>query len=391
MEAAQSAGAITATIGGGAAPYYNPAGIAAGDAHAIDVGANVYGLRIVRAPDLVRGPEGERGGARVVDWMIAPTMLAYVRRFSERWYGAAGIYVSRTSDLSLTAELETREEARWLVAVKFAQSEYYAGLGAGVRLSPRLRIGASLLGVYESQSFNFAQAGHAVDGRAASLINIQSSKSYDLTLRAGVQWQASRWLALGLAVFAPNVVVARRVNHALAVAGANEPAPSSLERRTFRTAGALTGAPGVRAGAAWLYASGWVALDGTLSPPLDSDELELDRKLSFNVRLGWLQAIAAAWKIGAGAFTDRNPLRGRGADYYGLTFGFTNTRRYPLADGRSVSFVTGVSGRYAFGAGESFGTTAPSLTPGSAFLVEERDSHIRNHELSASIGSGVTF
>jgi hypothetical protein len=282
-----------------------------------------------------------------------------------------------------------------LVAVQFVESEYYAGGGAGVRISPRLRLGASLLGVYESESFTFVQVGRAADGRSASTVSIRSGTSYDLTLRAGLQWEPARWLSIGVALFAPNLVVARKSSGAVTspVPGSEVTSTSdiSLSTDTQRGGARFTGAPGVRAGVAYRHEGGWVALDGTISPPMQSGDLGVDRKLSFNLRLGMVQTLSGTWSLGAGAFTDRNALRARGTDYYGLSFGVMNTRRYLLHSGRAISFVTGLSGRYAYGSGASFGTTVPSLAPGQPFMLQQHDGDIRSHELSASIGSAVSF
>jgi len=394
IEAAQSGGAITATISAGAAGFYNPAGVAGGSSNSVDVSANAYGLRLYRVEQLVTGPEGEHQGERVVDWVIAPTLLSYVRKLSPRWYASFGLFVPKTTDYILQSTLNTVEGARWFVTRAERSNEYYAGGTAALRITPTLRIGLSLLGVYTAQAYGLTEAG-GLDQRTLSLIVQTSAKSYELTMRAGVQWEPLPKLAIGLSVYAPNVIAAQRIVVGAAFTG---PSISDPERQNFeiiqetrRNEGrVLGGAPGVRLGAAYRHARGWLALDGTLNLPLHAASLVGARQTEFNLRAGMSQDLTASWRLGAGLFTDRNASREDGIDYYGLTFGASNTRQYDLRDGGVVRFVTSISARYAYGRGTLSGSLVPSLNSATPEFVDYPTEAV-SQELSVSIGSGVSF
>ena len=165
-------GAITATITAGAAGFYNPAGVAGGASNSVDVGANAYGLRLYQVDQLVVGPMGEHQGERVIDWVIAPTLLSYVRKLSRRWNAAFGLFVPKTSDFALQTRLDTVEGGRWLVTRAERHNEYYAGGTAALRVAPALRLWAeSARCVQRSRQWphgerRWARAAHGLAGRA---------------------------------------------------------------------------------------------------------------------------------------------------------------------------------------------------------------------------------
>jgi hypothetical protein len=338
---------------------------------------------------------GEHQGERVIDWVIAPTLLSYVRKLSQRWNAAFGLFVPKTSDFALQTRLDTVEGSRWLVTRAERHNEYYAGGTAALRVSPALRFGLSLLGVYSAAANGLTESGGGLEQRTVSLVAQNSSKSYELTLRAGVQWQPSPELAVGLSVYAPNIIVANRIDVGAAFSG---PVGSDPDHRNFETVQGtrrnqgrvLGGAPGLRLGVAYRYGYSWVALDGTLNLPLQADFPAAPRRTGFNLRAGVSHELTPSIRLGAGLFTDRNLSRADGIDYYGMTFGFSNTRRYDLRDGRVVGFVTSISGRYAFGRGNVDGTEVPSLRAQTPVFLDHPTPAV-SQELSVSIGSGVSF
>jgi len=394
MEAAQSGGAVTATIGGGASAFYNPAGLASGAASSIDASANAYGMRLYRIDGMLRGPEGESTDGRVVDWIIAPALLSYVRRMSRVSLSFA-IFIPATNDLSTTDELRTRGGTRWLFSIELRDTRYYTGFGLGARVSSRLRVGVSVLGVYDSQSTRVMLAGGGPERRALSLFSRDDAKTYGVNARFGVQWEPHRSLSLGLNVIAPDLVLMQRNQTANATilpedgGSGSSFLPQQVDET--RTRPVLGGAPGVRVGAAYRYPRGWASLDGTLNLPLRAREAEDDRKLGFNLRLGMTHELSPAWGLGAGAFTDLNPLRARGTDFYGGTLGLKYSHDYTLRAGGAVSFVTGLSGRYAYGTGPSFALDLPTLLPGVQPRLTNAIGRQRTHELSATIGTSVVF
>lgn len=394
VDAAQSAGAVTATIEGGAATFYNPAGLARGRANAIDASANAYGLRIYSIDGLLRGPDGESRDSKVVDWLIAPSLVSYVRAFGQVAL-AFGLFIPAANDLSVLADLRTNAGTFWMASVDDRETKYYAGFGLGLPLGSGLRLGFSLLGTYESSAVRIVIAGGGPDARTLSLFSRSDVRAYGLNARFGVQWQHGRW-ACGLTLVAPDLVAIRAIREASA---ATLPADVGMRGITFVPAertrrnvgGALGGAPSLRAGAAYLFGATSVAVDATLNAPLRSTRLQEERKVSFNLRLGVSEDVSTAWSLGAGLFSDLNPFVEAGTDFYGGTAGVQYRRTYALSDGSELGFATGLSARYAFGRGTSFSLSLPSIAPGSEPLIAIGSGSQRTHELSATLGTSITF
>jgi hypothetical protein len=399
IEAAQTAAAVTAVVSGGAAAFYNPAGLANDASSSIDASLSAYGLRFFSAESVLSGPEGETEPARVVDWVLVPSMVAYVRELKPRLNGSFGIYVPQTQDYLLQARLKTNEGTEWTAVQREAGNAYYAGFGIGYELLPNLRVGGSLLGVYATDNSSVALAGGAksdsrVHAVGITLSSIESSREYGVTARCGLQWDVLPELVLGLTVYAPSVTLLRVLDQAslLATVGVGDMDAVIIDDQGERSlSGDVGGAPGVRMGGAYRYARGWAALDATLNLPLQGDDASTTRELSWNLRAGGVYKFNETYEIGGGLFTDRNPVKAHGLDYYGFTGGVIHTHVYELKDGGALRLITGLSIRYAYGSGEIFGNNVPPLSDRNNPVFDSVTFDARGHELGANIGSSISF
>jgi len=396
LDAAQAGAAVTAISTGGAAGYYNPAGLAASVAPTLDANLNAYGVRLYRVPRLLEGPAGRSSGVRVFDTVIVPTLFAHVMRLNFRWVASGGIYIPKAQSYSLSARLRTANGTDWRITQDATADLRYFVLGLGARISERLRLGVSVLASAESSRSLLSVAGQdpAATAPGLSLLSDQGRGEYGGSLRVGGQWDVSKVVTLGATLISPTLIVAHRERDLtvanLRDAGSGASSGFYGDTSKFQIGAELGGAPSLRVGGALSHGRGVVLADATLNFPSDAPAIAQDRKLSWNLRAGTLYTLSQTWRLGAGLFTDRNPLKQPGIDDYGVTLGGSHTTRYELRDGRTIAFISGASLRYAFGIGKIQGIKVPgAAAAGSEF--ESISTDATNHELSVNIGTGVTL
>jgi hypothetical protein len=395
-QAAMTGAAVTATTSGAAAGFYNPAGLAQSKESSIDASLSAYGLRLQHFNPVLVGPDGSTTDAHVTDWVLVPSMVAYVRKINEKWFGSFGVYVPRTQNYVSRARLDARDGTTWLGVQQAQSNAYYMGFSMGAQVHRDLRLGFSLFGLYSASYSYESLAGGRLDmpnGTKSTASNLNAARDYGLTARFGLQWDINAHWSIGASVYAPSITLLRTLDQTAVTTSSSSTGNDMLTLQDHggrHFAGSLGGAPGFRMGAAYYYERGWVSLDATVNPPLDFTGANLDRRFSWNLRAGAIYRFSNSYTGGAGFFTDRNAAKGPGADYYGLTVGALNTREYKFEDKRTLKFTTGVSLRYAFGYGHQ-DVLAVDSSQGASTIITTAHGRVTANEISVNVGSGISF
>ena len=411
-QALLSGGAVTATIDEGSAIWYNPAGLAAVTSPSLDLSANAYGLRFYHAPGFLTAANGSAATLDVVELIVVPTALSIVRPLNGRVRLGLGVFVPRANDLVLRGDLDAGSDGRWLVSLAEYDRLTYAGGSLGWAVTPTLRLGFALLGVYEYEQSSLQVAGGRpsdadadADADAVSFVStgaVSTRASFGAMLSFGGQWELWKQWRLGLSVRSPSYnVYSNSANSgfttsAVSIGGFTSTSFFPQAERSSRSTFSQTTPVQLRAGFAWVGARSSVALDGDVQPGLRSRDG--DRKEArFNVRVGAQYQLAPRLSFGGGLFTDRDtePDDSSGSGplhFYGGSAGVRWGRLYQV-DGeerRSFDFTTTLGLRYAFARGKhaALGVRAvdqplPPVTtrPGDAIV----------HEIMVHIGSGFYF
>ncbi|MFT3925374.1 MAG: hypothetical protein QM778_22740 [Myxococcales bacterium] len=397
-EAAQMAGAITAIVSDGAAVYYNPSGLANTKAASLDASLSTYGVRFIAVKDLLEGPQNSVG-AKYTDWVVVPSLVSHVLKLSERWRFSYAVIVPRVQNYSVEVTLRAPDETRWQALQQEQSQEIDIGAGVGGYVLDNLRFGASLLGIYNTDNLiSSAFAGNPMyPNMAVSALSLVSTHDYGLSVRTGLQWDALPQLAFGVMVVSPNLVVVRNTtdNGSVFTPGnaAGVPPVQNFDRSSDTSAAFdLSGVPQVRMGGAYHYGPGSVTLDSTLNFPLNNLTYEGDRKFSWNLRAGMRHRLTDTVSIGSGLFTDRNPYRKHGADFYGFTLGASFAKVFDLSKGGSLSVLTSLNVRYAYGYGTATGSKVPALENAVGGLsFDAVSTGVRINELGVSLGAGLKY
>lgn len=417
-DAVLTGGAVTATEAEGAALFYNVAGLAAVPEDAIDVTVTALTARIYRAPGLLRAPGGARSDAGMTELLTLPASATYVRRTGRHAAMSFGLFNPQRNDYSLEARLRPGasgpgagsrgdgSDGEWSLVATETSSSLVAILGFGFEAAPGLRVGVSAAGGYRSAFGALSLAGGTTD-RFETRAAVLSLTTVGLELGAGVQCELAPWLHLGLSVRTPALDVLQRLSLTDTRTSREPDGRTTFENRradaTSLDAFGLTSPLRARAGAAFVFRGGWVALDGGLSLGLDEAHATR-RRPQWNVRFGGKIAVSDVVALGAGLYTDRSPYRGgrfggeAPTDFYGLTAGVELGDRHRLAEGEeheTIALRTTIAARYAYGVGRidaytlGGGSAGGAVTGGAAGMTEP--SALIVHELALSIASALVF
>jgi len=411
-DAALMGGAVTAVVNDGSSVWYNPAGIAGVAVDTLNVSGSAFILRSHRVPRLLSSASGPSVPGEVLEFVSVPSALTYVRPLSSTVRIALGVFVTQATDQTLETILELPKVSpelpvpgRVLLALDYSAQTYHAGLSVGWKVLPKLWVGASLMASLEQTDGSTLYSGGTVDSSEGSSALFNQSQLYKTTnlgllVNAGAQWQVTPQLRLGLSVQSQSYAVFNSFSAPSVRAGVVS--TEQLSVFSFGVAdseGSSVGfeayaPPRVRLGAAYTGRKLTVVVDGDVRPGNRAG-----RKTNYNARVGARYAFSEDIAVGAGAFTDRSPVRltdafgARDIDFYGATLGLNYVtalalRRKVGAD--KVTFSTTVALRYAYGRGQIGGLVVPTVADDLTAL-RSTPTRLTTHEVGVHLGSSVFF
>ena len=399
-EASLAAGAVTATTSEGSALWYNPAGVASVADSRLDVSGSAFMLRVHHVPSFLRVVGEGAEAATIAEIVSIPAAATYVRRVGARVHLAAGVFVPSHTDYTLRASRVTSVGSQWVNTETVLDDDTHAGFGVGVEVTPTLRVGASLFGVYRSSSGSAQFVGGTASSGGSDSYDAVSSlhayRSVSIEVGVGVQWAPAPALRVGVSLRSAGIQLyesayVTEVTASASAAGGARFTPRLSTESAFGF-GVVTPLK-LRAGVAWVGARGGLALDADIAPgerSLHDDP----RAFNWNVRVGGRIRVREHLAFGAGLFTDRSPYRADGVrgerrlDFYGGTVGveFGNSLTVVNAPAPRLTFSTTVGLRYAYGAGE---TDAMQIDAQSA--ISTVAAALSVHEVGVNVGSTLRF
>jgi hypothetical protein len=411
--AAMAAAAVSATVADSSATWYNPAGLGAVERSQIDVSATAYTVRVYSTPRFLSTASGVSKDGSVVEFVTIPTQIAYVRRLAPGVSLGLGYFVPQASNFVLRETLDVgtaSEGSQWQVAATVSNIQHTAVAALGLALSPRVRIGFSLVGGYAAltEAFTLFGALHQAGATTALSSRTAIGTSTRISIEAGAALQAdlSSEFALGINLRSPRLRLYENTDSSASVAsGMAIGSAVGLSAEAFEPKSSAglellrTGRAGVAL--AYRFESGWVAAEVDLQPALHRSQSNVDRDTLVNARIGFYRAVLPYVALGAGAFTDRAPdavraglLFGAG-DFYGGTAGVEFSNEHRLAPSEPVDslvFSTVFAIRYAFSDGH-FGRAVadPAALMAGAEPFQGAHGVLRTHEIGLYVGSGLQF
>jgi len=421
-QASLSGGAVSATIAGAESVWINPAGLSRVEGNRIDVSGTIARVSFTHLEDalsLDAGP-GQRFDEDLdsTDFTTIASAVAFARRLDPDFSMGLGLFTPESFEINQTQDLAATvmdPSSRALLVTQSGsfhgvREDFAAGGGAGLRLSPRVRLGAALFGTYRDMT-NDAQVFVSnrdveTDANQLSVLGVQRSEFSGAGLMAvlGAQADVTDDLTLGLSLRSPEVLLWRteRTRDSTSVAvgsgGASNGATGDTQDQHIQAAQA-SAARIVAAGAVKLGAAR-ISAELEVLPPFTSSAAGVEGDLTCNGRIGLLVPLGESVTLGAGLFTDLSPQSAPdqftqvSIDYYGVTLGLEYATRLTLAKeegaeaSRAVEFRTVLALRYAYGEGEGQGFEYAPFEPDS---LRSTRVDVVAHELSVYIGGGVSF
>ncbi len=415
-QAVLTAGAIVASSHDTAAIWYNPAGLGENARGRIELSATALTLRDRPIPDgLAIDLPSARAQASISsrEVYVVPAALGVAKSLDDGISIGAGLFVTEQDQFSYKRSLHA-QDATTALDVSGALTgnlvRYHAGGALGYRVSPRVRIGVSLFGVYEDyREFRKLFASAAMSGGYTStflqrLVDARVSR-FGAEALGGVQIDAGCGWRLGATVESPRYVFrehAETDNSTVLVSTGTAPPitasqvdhdPLGVEGTGFTHPARFTAGAARRDGAIDLSAELAVRLSGRGAAA---------QHAVWDARAGLVWEATPRTVLGAGLFTDRSGAAAPAhfpdyrVDYYGISAGWKRLSTVRLAGEHAdtLRFSTTIAVRYAVGLGEAtrirfdFSQTAAT---GLVGRVDDERVNVRDQELSIYIGSGLEF
>lgn len=400
-QAMLTGGAVTAIVSDGASAWFNPAGLGHAQRNQLDVTGSAYGLNIYSTKSLLVLPDGSSADAKVTDWVLVPSVLSYTRELNEDTVVSFGLFVPRTNDFELRTGVTNLSQTVG-ATVTTILNEYDYSLAIARRFGSKLRIGATVAGIYLSRrDFTQVAAGTsgAVDQPFYTGSDYTTEGDYGLRMTLGVQWEPATNWALGISVQSPIFTGWSDVGSTVAAGAAGPQAGLS----PF----ALSGQQGVigvwdfttparlRAGVAYQLGATQLLLDADVSTPIElpqelPDATFFNRNWVANARVGALHAVRPGLTLGGGVFTDLSGREQFKTQFAGAAFGVELESQHTADEQkRELTFSTTLGVRYAYGWGEVRGVRLTS--DGAGFAQQPAAAPVTVHEIALNVGGGVDF
>ena len=410
-EAALTGNTVAAMVSDGSSLFYNPAGLAAAERDQVDVAATVTMLRFHDLPSFIKTTSGATGDGSFTEFRSVPSALSYVRGIGPNLRLGIGLFVPEASSWSIDVPLSSGGNSFYLNTIN-EEALNYGVVGLGMRVNPRLRLGASLSGLYLSRVIGATAWAeyNQPDGsvRMFGLSQLFSIMAIGTAMTLGVQWEPARQLRIGAALRSPVFAIrTSQVGSVVVAAAATAPPAANLDTVPVRET--TFGFYQVRAlhprlGVAWTWGKSWASVEGDYQPALETPKLAVVLRPTWNLRAGALLAMSDTSWVGFGAFTDRSPeerpdgVTANRINFYGVSAGVRLDHPHRLGPDEkveSVVFSTSFALRYAHGAGEIVGVLFEQTPPAPDTPFEELATNslvpTSVNEVSLYIGSTLYF
>lgn len=412
-DAALQAGAISADVKGGGAAWYNPAALASLTGLRLDVGVNGYALKFGGTADLAPPTPGtDVTRFTRLDLNVVPTALTLTRRFGP--VGAAfGIFVPSQAASALRTHFESPSNEDG-VQIDYAYDastrfqSYHAGLALGFDATERLSLGGSFFVNYQTLVDTLSTSlittrptGNLIESSHYTLDSVQLGAEFVFGLRYAF---LPGWRIAGV-IRSPSILLAERtqVVDTRAAGGAGTANGSNDFHESLAIDTSIISPFRVHAGLSHDFSPDWRgAVDASLLFPFESEQLGIDLRTTWNLRVGVRHQLGKRVALGGGLFTDRSPngepreFQDTQLDFYGATVGIDLGTVYgvyakndvPYAQPKGLLFGTTFALSYAVGTGTVMQAQVAQTDTGSVNRMNVPQNVVA-HEFTLHVGTTV--
>ncbi len=405
-EAAMSAGAVTAVVDDGTGGWYNPAGIAQVERSTVDASGSATQLRIAETPHLLQSASGTFADGGYYELNGIPSAVTASRRLEPGLVLSLGVFVPSLinhTDRVRIDETIGGATTTWQLVQQENVQRYYAGITLGYALSPTVRIGVTLYGLYRQQTTvsQFFGGSEGPGGYVNGVSALASLQSAGIELGLGVQWEMVPGLHFGASIRSPalQLGVLRRATVTEIAASRDGVIFTPTDDSGLVSRVEVVTPVRLRLGFAYRFDRGWVGVDADVSHELSLPDLGIERRWLVNVRVGGRYEVDPGISVGGGLFTDLSPvsqLQTYGEtriDFAGGSIGFELHTPHSMAEGEpaeTMVFSQTFALRYALGIGTVGGLRFDTTQPVGS-QVEVYGTSTTVHELALHLGSELHF
>ena len=419
-EAAIMGGAVVAAGRGGSMAWYNPAGLGANRHGRIEASAQLFMIRLRRlSGGLVTDlPDGSHSASiKSRELLVLPSSTVWILRVAPRASVALSLFVPNFDEIDIDTFAQRRNapiQYAQQIKVLYQQRRYDVGPSFGFEPIPTLRIGVGAYVVYDktvesSRAWAWGNDESQKTERFVQTDLYESVRSWGAEFVAGLQWQPTDYLHLGVTVRSPRLWFAQKsTRSAVAASGGHTPQGGEYSDLSFEPTlrSGLTrpnDPTTVTAGLAYQWRSGTVAFEADVSPGRRGGDDD-GARATWGARLGARGKIARNLSLGGGVYHQRSALvvAKDFLDFDVDTWGFTlgGELRRPVTLGKHerahrLVFTTVVGLRYALQVGRA-GRMRIDLADlsdqhGEVLVTTGGPASARLHDLALQLGSGLEF
>lgn len=394
-DAALFAGAASATSTSASALWYNPARLSESAHHAVDLAASAYMIRFGGERE-IRSDAPSLGTTSYASPSLqaVPTAAAYARELLGMT-AALGLFVPNVVVADPRSVARAGEATRVAIDRSYELTEYYAGVGLGGRVTPRLSLGGAFFGYLGDASFTDIFVNPSARGGAAASTVTWDEQRYGVMASLGLAYAATDDLTLALTLRGPvGAVDASRQGTEVRTSTDGEVSVARVDRAPEARWLAPTK---VTLGAAYdlgpkVRLSAELRVRGPLGRGRVSEPAMVDLRLGARAKLG-----GSAW-LGGGLFTDRgaashDAVTSRRLDFYGASLGVELGAPYQVVDDEghpgALHVLTSLAVAYSVGLGALENLVV--RPDGTGIEVAERTERTTAHQLVVLVATTLDY